>query len=155
MSHEAAIKDRTNAPDVREGAALAILSLLWSHITRRAQHHPGLRLEVVLSSLGDSEIEQLWRHGAVGLVARVAARAVTQEDIAWFDVAVDDALGVCQGKRTGNVEHDREGFADRQGAPCFELLRERAPIEKLHDEKGHARRVGPHVEHGRDVRMAQ
>ena len=119
------------------GAGVKVLRshLLGRHVRDRSKRAPRTRQAVdrrhgrrgvitaaSCSDLGQPEIENL----------RVSARG--DEEICRLDVAVDDAGRVRCFERVGDLDRQRQQPIDLERAPC-DLMLQRRPVEKLHDEK--------------------
>ena len=101
---------------------------------------------------GEAEVEQLGdRRGG-------SPAAPDEEDIARFQVAMDDPLPVGRGQRVGHLHRDPQRFVQRQarslGARACASALQRFPVQELHDEKRGARFLAD-VEERADVRMGE
>ena len=101
---------------------------------------------------GEAEVEQLGdRRGG-------SPAAPDEEDIARFQVAMDDPLPVGRGQRVGHLHRDPQRFVERQarsfGARACASALQRFPVQKLHDEKRGAGFLAD-VEERADVRMGE
>jgi hypothetical protein len=97
--------------------------LLRRHVERRADDGVvgGVRRER-LRELGQTEVGDL---GAPG---------PRQHDVARFDVAVDDALGVRVLETETDLVDDGEGEVGTDGPPALEHFLDAVPLDELHDD---------------------
>ena len=152
--------------DVGARVCLAALHLLGRHVLERAEdcalrrdclrrrrgHVGGARDRQGRRASGKAEIKQLGDRRGGG------PAAPDEEDIARFQVAMDDPLPVGRGERVGHLHRDPQRFVQRQaGSPgrgAGASVLERFPVQQLHDEKRGAGMLADVVQ-GTDVRMGE
>src|SRR5688500_20306223 len=78
--------------------------LLWRHVLRRAERHPGL---------GHPAASRLL-HGECNAEAREQRAAVAKEDVFGLDVAMDDAVAMRVREGVGGITGNADGIADGQ-----------------------------------------
>ena len=86
-------------------------------------------------------------------IAGFAAGRALKDDVRWFEIAVDDALGVCRFYGFANLQRDRDGFSDRQG-PASDATGQRFAFYELEHQERRLARILETVNR-RNARMVQ
>ncbi len=119
LSGDHLVEHTAKAPDIGPSVDFKSARLFGRHVLRCAQHHADFGFEEVLSG----------RHG-IGLGRSLALRSqfgqteiedfndavMTQHDVVWLDVAMDDPDGVSGAKCAGDLDADVERVARFEGA---------------------------------------
>ena len=142
-AHQHLVEHTPQAVEVRRGAQRVTHRLFGAHVERRADRGAGLgQLFAGLGGgLGDPEV------GDEGV-------ATGEQDILWFDVAVDDVpfVGVPQG--VGDLQRDMNRVVDRELGLAVEPVAQRFPFDERHDVVEQA--VGlPGIVETEDVRVLE
>ena len=122
----------------RTGRGLAGESLR-SQVRDRSEHRSDRRVVAIVVELRNAEVGELHRRG------------VGQQDIARFDVAVQDAESVCGTQPCEQVRGDR-AHANVRHRTRLQLVRQGAARQPLHHDVGHSV-VFADVEHPHDIGM--
>ena len=142
-------EEQSYGVDVRAGHHPRPPHLLGRHVVRRPDHLTGLgelsgRRLLAGHGLGDPEIEHLRFLGSL-----------EEEDVAWLDVAMDDAHGVRRREGAQNVAADLGGAIERHRAVGLDELRQGRASEQLEGDVADALLGRSKVEQLHDVRVAQ
>jgi len=135
--------------EVRSTVQDRAIGLLRSHVRERPDQIAGPRewRGVVLRSLGDTEVENLGD--------RSEGRRFGEEDVAGFDVPVDDPSRVSGRERREHLpKEDRRSFFVERSLPA-QHGGERLSLQELHDQVGAGRIVEDEVVHRDDVRVSE
>src|SRR5262245_2147154 len=119
---------RANAIDVATGIHLVPTDLLWRHVCGRSWSRSflgQLRSVPAVVWLDKAEVQQLDHV--------VLATALTDYDVAWFDVAVDQTDCVRLAQRPAHLAQETDGARRRQGAVTLNELLQRETRQILHD----------------------
>jgi hypothetical protein len=76
-----------------------------------------------------------------------------QHHVAGLQISMDDALTVCSTERLTDLDRDLQRSSERQRAP-LQPVRQRLPVEELHDEKRRAVMLADVVQ-GADVGVGE
>ena len=147
------VEHRAKRKDVGPVIGSFTAHLLWSHVAGGAQNLPGARRwrggqmrdagvrSRSFDEFGQPEVENL--RAAVG----------GHEDVAGFQIAVNDALGVRGGQAQGDL-HGQIGRAARRERPLEQRRRQRLAFEQFEHDVGDAA-VHANVEHRHHVRVVE
>ncbi len=125
MAGETLIRDDTEGIDVGAPVERLGARLLWAHVMRRADGHPGARELAARRRLRDAEIRD---HGQPVLV---------EHDVVGLDVAVHDAALVRVGEGARNLDQDLTDLAGGERAARGQHGRQWLATQELHDEIDH------------------
>jgi hypothetical protein len=117
--------------------------LLGAHEVRRPENLRGLVHRVRVGDLGDSEVGH--EHPPAGFL---------EENVVWFDVPMDHALGVGVRQGPGNLAEDLRGIVRLEGALRAHTLTECLALDVCHDDE-HELVDFLHGEDGDDVGVGE
>ena len=126
-------------------------ALLRAHVAGRANDHAHASRGCVggqgfLHGFGNAEVND-FEH-------RIAAGGVRDEDVFWFEIAMQDAALVRVADGFAKIQEQAEAFVELRFLPSHVSI-QRHPIDEFHREEGMAvTRLSP-VKDLRDVRMAE
>jgi hypothetical protein len=87
-------------------------------------------------------------------VADLDVGVAADQDVGGLDVAVDDAVALCEGERQAAFEHDLDHLAHRQQVGDVAVVLQRLPVHVLHHDVGQVL-IADRVVDREDVRVEQ
>ncbi len=130
--------------DICLWADCRLVDLLRGEIGQRAFDRPGNTGGGVARELfGDPEVRQ------------VSVAVFVDQDIIWLEVTVDHADFMRRLERVGHLVHDVRSLGQRQRLLAAQQVREAAPANIAHNEKGPFFLVAPKVDQRDDKRVFQ
>jgi hypothetical protein len=118
--------------------------LLRAHVSRRADRDPRLRDPFPASHVERAGNPEVRHHGVT----------LFEQDVFWFDVAVDQPLRVRVGERARHFPGDQNRVVERQLLFLLEPSAERLTLHERRDEIDETGRLA-RIEHGEDVGVCQ